>query len=238
VLTEKAAQELKFFVGLEWGDEDRAVLAPLVDAALVWAFPDQLAQIAVPIVEALWDDELREDIERALERAASQHEEVARHAAEAKADLAAGPGRSRLARAIVEQGAFELAGTDMLPMHCLLCLEEHVAAAPAEQRHGLALRVAQLARRILDVPASEVRAALAKASIGDADLAVLLATHDRRRTVHEWLSRLAELGTYSIPTVAEELAAAVRDPPVDAAGDAVWREAVVGLTDGLAAEWN
>jgi hypothetical protein len=105
VLTEEAAQKLTYFVGLQWEDADRQVLEPLVDAALVWAFPDQLAQIALPIVETLWEDELREDIERALDDASSQHDEVACLAADAKADLAAGPRRSRLARAIVEQGA-------------------------------------------------------------------------------------------------------------------------------------
>jgi hypothetical protein len=76
VLTEEAAQKLTYFVGLQWEDADRQVLEPLVDAALVWAFPDQLAQIALPIVETLWEDELREDIERALDDASSQHDEV------------------------------------------------------------------------------------------------------------------------------------------------------------------
>jgi hypothetical protein len=44
VLTEEAAQKLTYFVGLQWEDADRQVLESLVDAALVWAFPDQLAQ--------------------------------------------------------------------------------------------------------------------------------------------------------------------------------------------------
>jgi hypothetical protein len=238
VLTEEAAQKLTYFVGLQWEDADRQVLEPLVDAALVWAFPDQLAQIALPIVETLWEDELREDIERALDDASSQHDEVACLAADAKADLAAGPRRSRLARAIVEQGAFELAGTDMLPMHCLLCLEEHVAAAPVAERTRLALRVAQLARRVLDVPSTEVSAALSVAAVQRGDVAVALATDQRRSVVRQWLARLAELGAYSIPTVAEVLAAAVTDVPVDAANDPVWREAVIGLTAELAVEWN
>jgi hypothetical protein len=56
--------------------------------------------------------------------------------------------------------------------------------------------------------------------------------------VRQWLARLAELGAYSIPTVAEVLAAAVTDVPVDAANDPVWREAVIGLTAELAVEWN
>jgi hypothetical protein len=238
VLTEEAAHELSFFVGLEWGDEDRQLMAPLVDAALVWAWPDTLARIAVPIVETLWDDELREDIERALDGAAASHERVAARVDEARADLALGPKRSRLARAVVEQGAFELAGDDLLPMHCLLCLEEGVARAPVDERRRRSLGVAQLACRVLDVPTSEVRAALATAAVRGTDVALVLATDDRRRVLREWLARLAELGAQSIPTVAEELRAAVRDPPGDVAGDAVWREAVRGLTQRLAADWN
>jgi len=183
VLTEEAAQKLTYFVGLQWEDADRQVLEPLVDAALVWVFPDQLAQIALPIVETLWEDELREDIERALDDASSQHDEVACLAADAKADLAAGPRRSRLARAIVEQGAFELAGTDMLPMHCLLCLEEHAAAAPVAERTRLALRVAQLARRVLDVPSTEVSAALSVAAVQRG----MLRSPSRPTSVGAWL---------------------------------------------------
>jgi hypothetical protein len=77
VLTENAAHELTYFVALEWEDDDRHALAPLVDA-LVWVYPNQMAELALPIVESLWADGLREDIERALDSGASAHAEVQR----------------------------------------------------------------------------------------------------------------------------------------------------------------
>jgi len=58
VLTENAAHELTYFVALEWEGADRQALAPLVDAALVWAYPNQMAELALPIVESLWADGL------------------------------------------------------------------------------------------------------------------------------------------------------------------------------------
>lgn len=238
MLTSCAARELTYFVGLEWDDDDQAILGPLVDAALVWAEDEILAEIAAPIVEELWARDLREDIERALEGAALLHPQVRRVLADARDDLAAGPSASLLARAIVEQGGFELAGADLLPMHCLLCLEEGLAARPKGERGQIALRVAQLARRVLDVPPAEIRAAVAAASAGGPDVAVALATDERRRSVREWLGRLAELGRCSIPKVAEELEAAVRAPRPEPADDPIWREAVLGITAQLAPEWN
>ena len=238
MLTDCAARELTYFVGLEWDDDERAILEPLVDAALVWADSETLATLAAPIVEKLWESELREDIERALDEAAQRHGHVRLVLEDARADLAAGPGGSVLARAIVEQGGFDLAGADLLPMHCLLCLEEGLAAKPVEERGTVALRVARLARRVLDVPPSEIRAALAGDAVGGLDTATALATDERRRTVREWLARLAELGEHSIPTIAADLSAALRVASARPADDPIWCEAVRGLTADLAADWN
>lgn len=238
MLTDCAARELTYFVGLEWDDDDRAILAPLADAALVWADPETLATLAEPVVEQLWERELREDIERALDQAAQRHEHVRLQLEDARADLAAGPGGSELARAVVIQGGFDVAGADLLPMHCLLCLEEGLAKRTKEERATLALRVAQLAPRVLVVPQSELRAATARAAVGGPDVATALATDERRRTVREWLARLAELGEHSIPTVAGELVAALRVPHARPADDPLWCEAVRGLTAELGAERN
>lgn len=95
MLTEDAARDLAVVVGLEWSEADRELLGPLVDAALVWAEDEPLARIADPIVDALWHDELREDIERALEECAKRYEHVDRALASAAADLGAGPHGSR-----------------------------------------------------------------------------------------------------------------------------------------------
>jgi hypothetical protein len=238
MLTDCAARELTYFVGLEWDDADRAILAPLVDAALVWADSNTLEALAGPIVGQLWGRELREDIERALDAAAERHGHVRLVLDDAKADLAAGPEGSVLARAIVEQGGFDLAGDDLLPMHCLLCLEDGLAAKPPEERGGAALQVARLARRVLAVPPAEIRAAVAGAAVGGPDVATILATDERRRVVRDWLGRLAELGTHSIPTISEELSAAIHVATREPAEDPIWCEAVRGITAELDAEWN
>jgi hypothetical protein len=236
VLTETAARELTYYVALEWTEEDRAVLGPLVDAALVWSEDDALAEA---IIDTLWRDELREDLERALARAAERHAFVARLRPAAEADLAAGPRVSRLARAVVQQGAFELAH-DLHPFHCLLCVDEGLAATPEGERPSVVLRVARIAGRVAAVPASELRSAIAAAAADPArgDVAALLATDERRRGVRSWLGNLAQLGACSVPTLSMELGAAVRGPLPAVADDGVWRETILGLTERLGAEWN
>src|SRR5712691_1583748 len=92
MLTDDAARDVALVAGLAWSSEDEAVLAPLVDAVAVWAADDVMARIAVPIVEQLWPSDLRGDIESAV--AASAPDALD----DARADLGAGPRKSRLAR--------------------------------------------------------------------------------------------------------------------------------------------
>jgi len=63
VLSLDDARFLSMDVGLEWDEEDIQLLAPLVDAAFVWADDETLARVATPIVEVMWQNELREDLE-------------------------------------------------------------------------------------------------------------------------------------------------------------------------------
>jgi len=49
------------------------------------------------------------------------------------------------ARAVVVQAAFELAHVEQQAVHCLLCLEEVIAAASSTERGPLALKVARIA---------------------------------------------------------------------------------------------
>ena len=236
MLTETAARELTYYVALEWTDEDRAVLGPLVDAALVWSEDDALVE---PIVDTLWRDELREDLERALTEAAERHPFVARLRPAAEADLAAGPRASLLARAVIWQGAFELAH-GLHPFHCLLCFEEGLDATPKGERRSAALQVARIAGRVAAIPPEELRSAVMASAADPArgDVAGMLATDERRRLVRSWLENLAQLGACSVPTLSAELGAAVRGPLPAVADDGVWREAVLGLTETLGAEWN
>ena len=237
MLTESAARELTYYVALEWTAEDRDVLGPLVDAALVWSEDDR---VAGPVIDTLWLDGLREDIERALAEAAVRHTFVARLRPAAEADLAAGPRGSQLARALVWQGAFELAHGDLHPFHCLLCVEERLVATPETERRSVVLRVARIAGRVAAVSSAELRSAIAAAAADPArgDAAAVLATDERRRAVRAWLENLAQLGARSVPTLSAELGAVVRGPLPAVADDHVWREATLGLLETLNAEWN
>lgn len=237
MLTESAARELTYYVALEWTEDDRDVLGPLVDAALVWSEDDRVAE---PVLGALWQDGLREDIERALAEAAVRHAFVARLRPAAEADLAAGPRGSRLERALVWQGAFELAQGDLHSLHCLLCVEERLVATPESERRSVVLRVARIAGRVAAVSSTELRSAIAAAAADPArgDAAAMLATDERRRAVRAWLENLAQLGVRSVPTLSAELGAVVRGPLPAVAEDHLWREAIVGLSETLNAEWN
>lgn len=240
MLSDDRARDLAMCVGLVWSDTDIELLAPLVDAAIVWAEDEQLERIATPIVEALWEDELREDIERALDKSAESSPHIRKAVRAARKDLAAGPRGSRLARAFLEQAAFELAFAEQEPVHCMLCVEDGLRATPPGERRPLALRVARIASRVAAVPEPELRAAVANAAFGKGpeDAAPVVATDARRQAVREWLLRLADLGSRSVPTLAAELRVLVAGPLPPAPQDEVWRETVAGLISKLVEPWN
>lgn len=127
------AQELALFAGLVW-DDDREILAPLIDAVTVWADEELLEEIARPIVQRLWANDLRGGIERALRA-------YAKAPAAAFADLDLGPERSRLALAYVQQGAVDLCGT-CVSHACLCCVEDGLAAAAPGRRDELVHKTA------------------------------------------------------------------------------------------------
>jgi hypothetical protein len=233
MLTDDAARDLALVAGLEWSSEDEAVLAPLVDAVVVWADDDVMARIAVPIVERLWPSDLRGDIESAV--AASAPDALD----DARADLSAGPRRSRLARAFVEQAAVELTGELMLPVCCLLCVEEGLATAPDAERRRRALRVASVAGRAAGIPEEELRRAFAVGAVSASSApAFALATDERRLAARAWLRNLAELGHDSVPALSEALRELVGGPLPAVADDAIWHEAVAGLAEQLNAPLN
>jgi hypothetical protein len=234
------ARYLATEVGLEWEDGDIELLAPLIDAAFVWADDETLARIATPIVELMWQHELRDDLEAALNASAERSPHIRKVMRAVQADLALGPRRSRFARAVLEQVAHDLAFTELQPVHCILCVEERLRRTPPEERAAVALRVARCASRIAAVTQEELRAALVAGALGSepGNAAVAVATDARREAVRAWLRRLAELGEKSVPTLAGELRMLAEGPlpPVD--DDAVWRETVAGLVARLVEPWN
>ena len=238
MLSEETVYELLYFVGLEWTESDRDLLDPIVDAAFVCAEEDVPAATLDPIVETLWREGLATDIERALDDASARHNVVASAHESAREDLATGPKRSALGRAIVLQGAADLAFRESRPIHCMLCLEEIASTAAPGPRRDIARRVARLATRVAVVPRAEVRTALARSAMAPPCTAVRLATDERRLAVRAWLGRLASLGTRSVPTLASELRDELHGPLPPSSADPLWRETVDALVEALEPAWN
>jgi hypothetical protein len=122
----------------------------------------------------------------------------------------------------------------------MLCVEDLLRATPPGERRPLALRVARIASRAAAVPETELRAAVTKAALGQGpeDTATVVATDARRQAVREWLLRLTDLGSRSVPTLAAALHPLVSGPLPPAPQDEVWRETVAGLIGRLVEPWN
>lgn len=240
MLSEDAARDLALCIPLEWSESEIELLAPLVDAVLVWADDDAIESIATPIAEELWRGSLRADLESALAEAAVTSPHVRKLLRKARRDLAAGPREGRIARSFVAQGAVQLAFDEQEPIHCILCVQDALTASAPGDRRAVALQVARMARRAAAIPEAEVRAAVATMTFvtGRGDAAVVLATDERRSAVRAWLVRLAELGSSSIPALAAELRSLVEEPFPPAAEDEIWHETVAGLIGALDTSWN
>jgi hypothetical protein len=230
MLDDDTAYELAAAMRLEFGPDDFDDLAPLVDAALVWLDGEARERIAVWVVEALWPRELREDIDRGLDAVAERGPRRLRaRIARARADLAAGPADSRLARAVVDQAADERAFDLQLPVACPHCLDEGVERSDAPGRRERALVFARMAGHAAAVPDDELRAAVA-----DGAAALELATDERRAEVRWWLRRVAMLGQRTIPHLSAALFELLDEPMPAAEHDEVWQVAVQGLERRLA----
>jgi hypothetical protein len=239
VLRETTARDLARTLNLEFEPDDMPVLAPLVDASLVWLDDEARTPIAAPVVEALWPRELREDIERGLHEAAELSDRVRASLSDALTDLDAGPLDSRLARAVVDQAADEAAHDLQVPICCVLCFEEGLARLEAEDRRTRAVEFARLAGHAAQVPEDDVRAAVAAAAVRGEPAAAALGTRERRLAIRTWLGRIAELARDSLPVTAAALDELLAEPLPDAAADdELWREAVAGLASRLRGGWN
>lgn len=229
MLDDATARNLALELGLQFEEADFDALAPLVDASLVWLEDDARSEIAASVAEELWPRELREDIERGLERVSTDTARRRRDVAAARRDLAAGPRASRLARAVVDQAADERAFDLQLPVGCPHCIDEGIGRGDTAERRESALLYAKMAGHAARIPRDEIRAALAAPTP-----ALELATDERRTEVRWWLRRIAFLGQESMPNGAAALRELLDDdelPPVE--DDAIWRAAVAGLAAQL-----
>jgi hypothetical protein len=199
MLDEATARDLALFAGLAWNESDRDTLAPLIDATLVWVDDEQLDEIAAPIVEALWADDLRSDIDRALAEYEQRHGEV--HAAHA--DLDAGPTGSRLALAYVKQGAVDLSGAPFVRGLCLCCVEDGLGAAPLGRQKEMVL---------------EAAAAIVFDPLSDS-------TDEARLRARRRLAELGTLAERSLPRLAAAFRALAVEPLPPPDRDALWNAA-------------
>lgn len=208
-------------LALEPGD-DLPALREVADALLVWADEAAVDELAAQAMDAVWSDELEAAIRDGLARVAAFGDEWPAAVEGATAAFDRDPRGSPVTLAVVEHLAMQVGSRDQPhPLFCLCCIDEAVAAAPPEERRGLALEVATLACRDANVPAEEVSSALAACTPS------ALATDERRRAVRTRLGRLAGLGARSVPALAAQLEAIAVEPlPDDPAADDVWEVVV------------
>jgi hypothetical protein len=208
VLDDETASELALFAGLEWREDDRDVLAPLIDATLLWLDDERLDDFAAPIVETLWADDLRGDIERALDAYGDRRRDVV----DARADLALGPRKSRLAIAYVKQGAVDLSGAPLVRGRCLCCDEEGLQSVPAEKHEQIA-----------------AGAAAALVGVSQPDFGVGDPTDEARLRARKRLGDLAALAEDSLPRLAAAFRNFASEPLPPPGEDILWSAARMEL---------
>lgn len=183
-------------IRFEWDDDERELLAPLVDAAIMRANGDELAR---PVVAALWDG-LRPLIADELREQAQRDPFVAEVLEDALADLELGPTRGRVAACVVQQAALDLADHVFFLEECLDCIEDGLTHAPSRTHVVL-----------LD------RAVAVLALHGDEDFGATPPTNAERCAVRRKIARLAQLGREGLPRLSSELEriAAMPLPPLE-----------------------
>jgi len=188
------AHALATGIHYEWTDDERELLTPLIDATIMRVDCERLDEIAQPFVDALWD-ELRTLVADTLREQATNSDFVQESLEDAVADLELGPRRSRLASAVMQQAAFDLADHEFFLESCLDCIED-------------GLEHAWPARR----PELVARAAAALALHGEPDYGVERPDDDVRTAVRAGIRGLAELGRDSLPRLAPALAELAGEP--------------------------
>ncbi len=228
---EPTTWDLAFRIGVRLDAKaDRAALAELADAMLVW-MPDgpELERLTSAAMDTVWTDEIRVDVREGLVELTDEDEW--RAAAEsALLELDRNPRAADIAREVTRSLAMELGQEDSPVFFCVLCLDLAVEAAPRPERRALALEAAVLARRDAAVPRNRVAAALRTPHPVEH-----LATHERRLAIRRRLGRIGSLGRTSLPSLAPELRALADEPlPATAGEDDVWAVVVAALLEEVA----
>lgn len=187
----------------EWDEYERELLAPLVDATIMRLDVDAFETIARPIAATLWDD-VHPLVAETLRDQAKRSEFVEEALDDALDDLELGPLRSRLAVAVLEQAAVDLADQVFFLEDCLDCIDGALAHAPPERR-----------------PELVARAAAALALHGAPDYAVEPPDDEERRAARARVRAMAALGRESLPTLVPALEAIAAEPLPPRAQDRV-----------------
>jgi hypothetical protein len=154
----------------------------------------RLDQIARPIIVALWND-LQPLLSETLREQALESGFIAESLSEALVDLSLGPGESRLAQAVIEEAAVDLAGDAFFLEFCLDCIEDGLEQAPVARR-----------------PPLVARAAAALALRDHPDYGIDRPDDRERPAVRAGVREMAELGRRSLPRLAAALAELAAEP--------------------------
>lgn len=225
---EPTCWDLAFRIGMTLdAGTDRAALAELADAMLVW-MPDgpELERLTSAAMGTVWTAEFEAEVREGLVELAD--EDDWRAAAEsALVELDRDPYAAEIAREVTRHLAMELSHEDTPFFFCVHCLDLGVEAAPAAERRALAREVAVLARRDAAVPRNRVAAAMRMPQGVER-----LGTRERRLAVRRRLGRIGSLGRASLPSLGPQLRALAAEPlPENAGEDDVWAVVVAALVE-------
>jgi hypothetical protein len=214
---------------IELDCESCVELHELADAMLMWADDAGSEQLTTEAVGAIWSAALEQQVRDGFARVAELGDDWREAVGNAEVEFERAPRESEVARAAVQQLAWEIGQEGAPPLFCLCCIDEAIAQAPPAERRGHARQVAVVGVRDANVPSDELQAAFAASTPGR------LATDERRRAVRQRLGRLGRYGRESLRSLAFELEQIAAEPlPEDPAQDDVWEVVAHALLAELA----
>jgi len=231
------AQDLALQLSVRWiFDVPPEALEELADAVLAWTDEPELDDLLDRAVSSAFSPALEQDLREALDELADAAPSCRHHARAAVADLDASHAASELVRAFVLQCAAQYAHDGLPVMFCLCCIEEGLKQREPAQRRILALEVARVAVRDVDLPEDEVAAAFRACALTPRELPRRLATDARCEAMRRRIGRIAALSARSLPLLSRELRRALGQSKHAApADDELWAALCRAVAEDVAA---
>jgi hypothetical protein len=228
------AQSLGFQIGAHWFfDEPPPELDELADGVLAWTDGPQLEALIANAAAAVWDGDFERELREALDEMAAEEGRCRHRAERALEELEALHALSQIVRAVVHQVAVQHAYESLPLFFCLCCIEESLADTDAYTARARVCEIARVADRELEIPHEEIVAAVRRVPLRPELVPGLLATDERREAMRARLTRIARLGSRSLPRVSAELrhAVAASIAAADPAADELWVALCKALVD-------